>query len=849
MTSLNQIQNQVEESLKNCAFSIGKMRKSRRGFWDRYIESDLKRSSPKTFVATCEGLEIIFLISLYLSSFDPEKIFQQIPSLSNCISKDVKWLMSEVQKKSHKFYSGDPYYGVFDRGIYDCHNSSDALVFFLAVCIHALEWNKECNIRFSGLSDKDLTSCIERALEKLKEINKSTSNKGWPNKIGDATPDIYATWSVIETLDELKYFQEDLYNAFIGEISLDKIGQWLESQLKSVFDDCESIFYTPPKGEDIEGNDAICRQLACIHNALHLVTSLCILEKGNHRELGRRVSTIINEKALILYADFPARYQSGVVDYTLIPLLLRCLSSIFCKYHAGAVGYRDFISGLGALADFKDNIMYDCLTELLLNKRICKKGEYLYLFGDPDPKSLFPDEFEYYYTERTVESLVAYLDYLYEDAVPKNIDTIQIKTIPDRIERPSITVRPDLARLNALEIYSGKLKQKYGEVFKDCVLICLLHFLDDLPPFINQLIHLGAKGNNIFLLRKTYGYPNGDKIQDYLETYIGCKTYLQDLLDDNKLKIRRKILEDAINICDKNRYQKIIIIEDGGYFVPLLHKEFSNKIQHCLGAVEQTTRGLRNDQKIGKTNLKIPIINVARSRLKSDIEAPEVAETLSSNVKNICASNKINFHPKHTKILVLGYGHIGRFLVEKLASKGFNVTIYDKKKQRRDEARNDHKIKEYKINVLESLERGELSDFKFIIGITGYTSIKELNFLKFRHNVILASGSSERYEIDFESLEQLVKPPKEKNVKRGDIKFLTNYHLRNGNIVRILCDGEPINFPLSGGIPPITIEPVLMQLLWGAVAVASIYKKSKAGIKKFPKSEEEKIMEIFEALQ
>jgi hypothetical protein len=67
-----------------------------------------------------------------------------------------------------------------------------------------------------------------------------------------------------------------------------------------------------------------------------------------------------------------------------------------------------------------------------------------------------------------------------------------------------------------------------------------------------------------------------------------------------------------------------LIIEDGGYLVPEIHR-FDSIPPFVIGAVEQTARGVWNDETV---DLKIPVLTVAFSEFKKELEAPEVGNAV-----------------------------------------------------------------------------------------------------------------------------------------------------------------------------------------------------------------------------
>lgn len=849
MEHIDRIKRQVTRTLGSCAHDLAKERISRGGFWDRFIESDLQKRKPRTFVATCEGLETILQIGLYTPGFSITRFISDNPKVVQALCSDINWLLSEVRGESFEFYSGAPYYGRFGKGPHSPDNSIDSLAFFIAVCVHILAWHDELKLNDMGLSISEIEDALSRSVTKLISSTEKTIGRGWSDKVAEATPDIYTTWSVIETIEELRYFRPEEYRRIEETDILSSTGKWLEDQLNNTFEIVAKILDEPPREKDIEANPALCRGLASLHHFLQIITSLAILSKGKARELGRHISLIMNQKPLIIHNSFPALYKNMVYDYTLVPLTLRCLSRTFQCFPEGSVGSQEFKLGIGEIRKNKDTILFDLFRKIIEDKRILRRDEFLNLFWEPDQKSLHAGEFEIYYTERVTESLISYLEYLGNNNVEKNFERDPVvRSIPTKTRVDISVPVPRLATLEALDYYTETMLNNHGSIFKDCIIILLQHFLDDLPPFIEQAINLGAKGRDIYLLRKTYAYPQGDAIERYIKSQYGCHVEHQDVIFQKAMASRRRLLEKAFKKIESRPERKLIIIEDGGYFVPLLHDEYQAKIRNCLGSVEQTTRGIMNVQELHKQKkLKTPIINVARSTLKAEMESPEVADTLATNIKNIC--NSVSFYPKYTTILILGYGTIGSALTDSLLARGYSVSIYDKKARAIEQAERDNRRRGNKAEVIRKLKKEKLQEFKFIIGATGRPSISELDFLHLKNNVILASGSSERYEIDLESLERLVEKPITKNIKKDKKKLITTYKLVNGNNIRLLCDGEPINFPLSGGIPSIAIEPVLMQLISGAVKLVVEKDRLKSGIKKFPINEERKIKEIFKAMQ
>jgi S-adenosylhomocysteine hydrolase len=81
---------------------------------------------------------------------------------------------------------------------------------------------------------------------------------------------------------------------------------------------------------------------------------------------------------------------------------------------------------------------------------------------------------------------------------------------------------------------------------------------------------------------------------------------------------------------------RFFVIEDGGYVTPLLHTdEFATLRGKCMGVVEQTTKGLRAIRTlVERPGLNLPVVAVAASRLKLQLEAAEVGDALAFTLEH-----------------------------------------------------------------------------------------------------------------------------------------------------------------------------------------------------------------------
>jgi adenosylhomocysteinase len=285
---------------------------------------------------------------------------------------------------------------------------------------------------------------------------------------------------------------------------------------------------------------------------------------------------------------------------------------------------------------------------------------------------------------------------------------------------------------------------------------------------------------------------------------------------------------------------KFVVVEDGGFIAPLLHSvDFSDMREGCIGVVEQTSKGIKNDHVLANASgLKIPVVSVAESWLKLRLEAPEVGEALGFVVEHFV--RRYLKRPLNLKVLVIGYGAVGRELAMSLANRGATVTVYDNDPRKQVEATVQ---RPYHFRVLSDL--GDISGQELIMGTTGTTSLDLDILLKASDGTILASGSSDRLEFDIDGIRSHLANPVDESVVLD--AYVTWYRLNDGRRLGMLCDGYPINFVLGEGIAKSVVDPILAELIAGAVLLAD-GKITTPGINSVPEDLESEFWSEYERI-
>ncbi len=339
------------------------------------------------------------------------------------------------------------------------------------------------------------------------------------------------------------------------------------------------------------------------------------------------------------------------------------------------------------------------------------------------------------------------------------------------------------------------LSSKIGnEPFKGKTLLILLHFLRDLIPFIEACKKAGASPQDTIIFYKDYQYPNKGEIKAYLEK--------------GRYKIySMKEIDGALEKLNLEGVGKIIVIEDGGFIVPKLQKDFEKLVTATLGAVEQTTKGIRNDQQIEE--LSFPVISIPGSKLKDTFEPPHVARAVVNNIQKLLPDK--NFSGRNA--LVIGYGNIGEQIVLQLRDTlKMKVSVYD------SDATKLIKAQQYGFDTEENLRDGMKEKF-LKVGATGETVIGRSEILAMEHNVYLVSASSEQWEFCISELDAL--SSEKSDLLHNNEKIGTRYKIRNTERqVNLIADGYPINFWKTESMPNEVSDLIMSLIFISAVEIA-----------------------------
>jgi|GEM_PF-3295581 len=361
----------------------------------------------------------------------------------------------------------------------------------------------------------------------------------------------------------------------------------------------------------------------------------------------------------------------------------------------------------------------------------------------------------------------------------------------------SLATLPDNAILNTI-------KDKNKKIFSKYAIILVQHLLSDVVHLVNAFYSSGVGREGIFIV----GIPYSTKSTTV--KYLKRQGFenIWDPVDYPFLDYLRQAIEHSIKYARENA-KKIIIVEDGGYIVPLIHDKFSESIDLFVGAVEQTTNGINLDKKIienSQREILIPIISVAESKIKSDIEGPLIGRAVTKNIELIYEKTYRGI--AGVNVGLIGYGTVGRAIAKSLKGREAIVNIFDKDPLVREE------IKKHGFQSYLSIKR-VIKKCKIIIESTGkfWTEkrfeMREIIF-SFTNESYFVSASSKKMGINHDEFQNLIHVDEKINFPGIGVK----YKLRNPNSssITLIADGYPVNFFLGESVPDKEIAFIIAWL-------------------------------------
>lgn len=378
--------------------------------------------------------------------------------------------------------------------------------------------------------------------------------------------------------------------------------------------------------------------------------------------------------------------------------------------------------------------------------------------------------------------------------------SIETENLPTRIMKDPFKNTP------LLRYYSNSNELVQKSPFAGKRTLFVLHFLLDLIPFVEACKRLGMDVKSSIFFYKEYPYPQRESIGEWLRKE-GASVEPR-----GQIGSRLKQIADS----DPKRIGDILVVEDGGFILPMIYASFPSLASAIVGAVEQTARGIWNDERI--VGLRTSILSVATSQLKNDFEPPYIAEAAVNNIQRFLPNRAI----RGKRVALLGFGTIGEKVANWMREKGANVTIYDAKPEKRLKAQQAGYL------VMQRVEEA-VKDTSIVIGSSGNESISSSAITSLQHATNLVSVSSEQYEINIEELDRMC-VSKSDFIGDADEVIGTTYLLMpDKRSIHLLANGYPINFWGSESMPE-EASDLILSLIFLSMTELAIGNYRNAGI-------------------
>lgn len=293
--------------------------------------------------------------------------------------------------------------------------------------------------------------------------------------------------------------------------------------------------------------------------------------------------------------------------------------------------------------------------------------------------------------------------------------------------------------------------------------VIVTHILPDRPFLLNAI-------NNFSELISIIPKPKSIN-QEVLDK---LKNYQVDFLK------REEILANFGQIMTRTN-KKVIILDIGGYFAPILEELESQFPSRILGIVEDTENG---HQKYENINLPFPVVSVARSPLKENEDFLVGGSIIFSADSILRSYNRLI---SQMKCGVIGYGKIGKSITTHLQNIKIQPFLYYIDPTKMVSAINNNNQAVSKNNILTNSE--------VIFCASGSKSLDIADFRKLKNEsfVISVTSSDDEFDISFLENEYQTKQVAQ-YITRYKSPQNTFYLLNNGNAVNFIHGASVDNF-------------------------------------------------------
>lgn len=333
--------------------------------------------------------------------------------------------------------------------------------------------------------------------------------------------------------------------------------------------------------------------------------------------------------------------------------------------------------------------------------------------------------------------------------------------------------------------------------------IFTIHHQTDFVLLVERALALGIDPELVTVIDKEYSYRLAHRVDAHIRQRLAIPVFrysqLRDGLSDH---IRR--VEEARVRRGLDTWTPTVIVDDGGYVLPVLIEEFEPFLNLFCGAVEQTTSGIWKLRPY-EHDLPVPIFSVAESELKATVEAHGVAQAAVTNLRTLLPHEKLDGR----RAIVVGFGTIGRALAEVLRRQNVHVHVTDRSVPTLVTARE----KGFLVgdDLPELIARVKP---RFIFSCAEPGAVGNEALAAITSDCVLVSLTSRDVAFDKRALAKLAPGRAHGNVG-------TLHHRADADCdILLVADGFPINFHFAESMPNQQADLIMASLLVGAITLA-----------------------------